>query len=106
MILLRNSKVLLALVLLMLAGHTASAQTARTIKVIVPSTPGGGADVLARLLADQDQPDARCDLGGRESPRREQHDRDRSRRARRARRQYAADHHARIRHQCPPAQAE
>jgi tripartite-type tricarboxylate transporter receptor subunit TctC len=25
----------------------------RTVKIIVPSTPGGGADVLARLLADQ-----------------------------------------------------
>jgi tripartite-type tricarboxylate transporter receptor subunit TctC len=31
----------------------AYAQSSRTIKLIVPSTPGGGADVLARLLADQ-----------------------------------------------------
>ena len=31
----------------------AQAQSSRTIKLIVPSTPGGGADVLARLLADQ-----------------------------------------------------
>src|SRR3954470_9862721 len=31
----------------------AQAQTSRTIKIIVPSTAGGGADVLARMLADQ-----------------------------------------------------
>jgi tripartite-type tricarboxylate transporter receptor subunit TctC len=42
-----------ALLLLALPGGPALAQTARTIKLIVPSTPGGGADVLARLLADQ-----------------------------------------------------
>jgi tripartite-type tricarboxylate transporter receptor subunit TctC len=35
-----------------LSGQTAQAQS-RTVKLIVPSTPGGGADVLARLLADQ-----------------------------------------------------
>ena len=33
-------------------GHDASSQSARTIKIVVPSSPGGGADVLARLLAD------------------------------------------------------
>ncbi len=31
----------------------AEAQSSRTIKIIVPSTAGGGADVLARMLADQ-----------------------------------------------------
>ena len=31
----------------------ASAQTTQTIKIIVPSTAGGGADTLARLLGDQ-----------------------------------------------------
>lgn len=33
--------------------YAAWAQTARTIRIIVPSTAGGGADTLARLLADQ-----------------------------------------------------
>jgi tripartite-type tricarboxylate transporter receptor subunit TctC len=33
--------------------HSAWAQTARTIKLIVPSPPGGSSDVLARLLAEQ-----------------------------------------------------
>jgi len=32
--------------------HLLSAQTTRTIRIIVPSTVGGGADLLARLLAD------------------------------------------------------
>ena len=34
------------------SGFDASSQMARTIKIIVPSGAGGGADVLARLLAD------------------------------------------------------
>ncbi len=43
-----------AIVLLAIAcNHTVRAQTARTIRIIVPSTAGGGADTLARLLADQ-----------------------------------------------------
>ena len=43
-----------AVVLLAIAcHHTVWAQTARTIRIIVPSTAGGGADTLARLLADQ-----------------------------------------------------
>lgn len=32
---------------------SASSQSARTIKIIVPLAPGGAASVLARLLADQ-----------------------------------------------------
>src|SRR5215213_1353937 len=36
-----------------LSSPAAQARSSRTIKLIVPSTPGGGADVLARLLADQ-----------------------------------------------------
>ncbi len=36
-----------------LTGHGASAQTARTVKIIVPFAPGGGGSVLARVLSDQ-----------------------------------------------------
>jgi tripartite-type tricarboxylate transporter receptor subunit TctC len=38
---------------LVLCGPGAQAQTARTIKVVVPFPAGGSADDLARLLADQ-----------------------------------------------------
>src|SRR6266850_6432895 len=37
---------------LALSGHGASSQT-RTIKIVVAQSPGGAADVLARLLAEQ-----------------------------------------------------
>jgi tripartite-type tricarboxylate transporter receptor subunit TctC len=43
----------IAALVLALFGHAGWAETARTIKIIVPSTAGGGADILARLLADQ-----------------------------------------------------
>src|SRR5262249_45837833 len=39
--------------LLSLFGGSASAQAPKTIKIIVPSTAGCGADILARILADQ-----------------------------------------------------
>jgi tripartite-type tricarboxylate transporter receptor subunit TctC len=48
----RLSLVLLACAQLALGAVSAPAQT-RTIKIIVPSTAGGGADTLARLLGDQ-----------------------------------------------------
>ena len=37
---------------LALASSGAQSQTTRTIKIIVPSTPGGGSDTIARILAD------------------------------------------------------
>jgi tripartite-type tricarboxylate transporter receptor subunit TctC len=43
----------LAVSLLLLFGGSTSAQAPKTIKIIVPSTAGGGADILARVLADQ-----------------------------------------------------
>jgi tripartite-type tricarboxylate transporter receptor subunit TctC len=43
-----------ATAILLLAAHSAAAQTSSVpIKIVVPSTPGGGSDVMARLLADQ-----------------------------------------------------
>jgi tripartite-type tricarboxylate transporter receptor subunit TctC len=36
-----------------LSAHRAFAQTTRTIKIVVPNPPGGGADIVARLLAEQ-----------------------------------------------------
>jgi tripartite-type tricarboxylate transporter receptor subunit TctC len=39
--------------ILSLCGNGASSQPPKTIRIIVPSTAGGGADFLARMLADQ-----------------------------------------------------
>lgn len=36
-----------------LAGHDALAQTARTIRIIVPYAPGGAPDILARLMGEE-----------------------------------------------------
>jgi tripartite-type tricarboxylate transporter receptor subunit TctC len=36
-----------------LSGHGAWSQTARTIKVVVPFSPGGVVDFVARVLAEQ-----------------------------------------------------
>jgi tripartite-type tricarboxylate transporter receptor subunit TctC len=43
----------IAAILLTLSLGEAFSETPRTIKIIVPFPPGGGADVLARLLVDQ-----------------------------------------------------
>ena len=45
--------VTLVAAILIFVGYVTPSQTTQTIKIIVPSTGGGGADVLARLLADQ-----------------------------------------------------
>jgi tripartite-type tricarboxylate transporter receptor subunit TctC len=44
---------LLTLVFVAPSGRNASSQTARTIKIIVPSPPGSANDILARVLAEQ-----------------------------------------------------
>jgi tripartite-type tricarboxylate transporter receptor subunit TctC len=49
----RAATLLLVALTAALTPSQASAQTTRTIKIIVPSTAGGGADTLVRLLGDQ-----------------------------------------------------
>ena len=44
--------VAVGLALLALSSTGAQSQTSRTIKIIVPSTPGGGSDTIARIMAD------------------------------------------------------
>lgn len=43
----------LATILVLVSAQQAQSQAARTIKVVVPFPPGGGADTLARLLGEQ-----------------------------------------------------
>jgi tripartite-type tricarboxylate transporter receptor subunit TctC len=42
-----------AALLAILSCHGASAQATRSIKIVVPYPPGGGADIVARLLGEQ-----------------------------------------------------
>jgi tripartite-type tricarboxylate transporter receptor subunit TctC len=49
----RLTVILVTAILIVLTGYVTSSQTTQTIKIIVPSTAGGGSDILARLLADQ-----------------------------------------------------
>jgi tripartite-type tricarboxylate transporter receptor subunit TctC len=42
-----------ALAAMLLAAASATPQTPRTIKVVVPIQPGGGTDILARVVAEQ-----------------------------------------------------
>src|ERR1051325_5648591 len=46
-------RIFLVLALLALSGAAASAQTSRTVKIIVPTPAGGGSDILARQLAEE-----------------------------------------------------
>jgi len=51
--LLRSVIFTVAVTLIALSSHGAWSQTTRTIKIVVPVPPGGGEDILARLLGDQ-----------------------------------------------------
>jgi len=44
---------LISTMLILSSGYGAWSQTARTIKIIVPYPPGGPADILTRVLAEQ-----------------------------------------------------
>jgi tripartite-type tricarboxylate transporter receptor subunit TctC len=52
-LLIRGGAVVMSVVFVVFSGHSASSQTPRTIKVVVPAPPGGVTDTVARLLGDQ-----------------------------------------------------
>jgi tripartite-type tricarboxylate transporter receptor subunit TctC len=47
-----GSSLIAVIALLSIPPGSSSAQTSRTIKIVVPSTPGGGSDTIGRILAD------------------------------------------------------
>jgi tripartite-type tricarboxylate transporter receptor subunit TctC len=49
----RSAFALVAAGLIALAGASAWAQAPRTVKIVVPYTPGSGPDILSRLMAEQ-----------------------------------------------------
>src|SRR5437016_14527096 len=49
----RPAAITIAFGLIALTGHDGWPQATRTIKIVVPFQPGGTADILARLLAEQ-----------------------------------------------------
>ena len=69
-----------------------SACTARALKIVVPLAAGGGADILARMLAEQIGRAQNVVRGGGEPPGRRHRDRHRGGGARRARRRDRAAH--------------
>jgi tripartite-type tricarboxylate transporter receptor subunit TctC len=46
-------KRVIAVAIIVLSGHGALSQATRTIKIVVPVSPGGVLDTLARLLGEQ-----------------------------------------------------
>jgi tripartite-type tricarboxylate transporter receptor subunit TctC len=48
-----GSRLLVLLFAILLSAQPAASQTPRALKIVVPLAAGGGADIVARILADQ-----------------------------------------------------